>query len=163
MITLLFITAMLAWLFAYQEAREINERIEANDRTELPHGLLVVLRALVWCAAVGIAIGFGFVTWTKALATIPACAALFAIVHRLALNRARNAPWWWMGWRLEARTKAASGYDTLWHRIAWKLCGGDRTLVARSAIYPNTLPATLAIAFEAIVLIAFILLATRVP
>lgn len=122
----LTISAVIGYLFAHSEAWEVCLRIRESERLTLPHGMLLVARAIVlgglayWCAD-----GDGWMRVLDAGLLTAAFAPVAAIVHRFSFNKitrylgvSRTREWYYLG--SPRRTKHDSKYDTFWWRITAK-------------------------------------------
>lgn len=117
MTALLLFTVILAIVSGIIEPLRINGRIEDGILADLDHKELNAIRGAAWTIAALFLIDMGIVIWWKAVLLIPACMAVFAITHRLVINRIRNRKWWYLG--------VGSWYDRKWIEFSFRL-GDDQ-------------------------------------
>lgn len=142
----------LALLCAWQDARDIK------IGNEIYHKSAWVGRAgLVTVMVLGAFCFTNHPMWVF-FAALAGNAFLFSGVFRLLLNTLCKEPWWYMGPHLGYRNKKDSKYDAAWHWIAWKFHGGRLGPTFGRPVYGVATPAKLAFAFEALVLIASVVL-----
>lgn len=107
----LFATAIAA-TSGILDAKLIEHRIAIGDRRDLPHGWMFVIRAMVFIAFALLQCWRGLDSWQAVLIT-PACAAIFATVHRSALNTMRGLH--------PLYISPSNAYDSLFLRVSFGL------------------------------------------
>lgn len=177
---------VLSWAAGYldgcEEADKINDRIARGDKRELTHWWEWTVRVVF--LAVGLFFlylindWFGFTQWTL-VGYAGMAFGVFVPTHRYFVNTRRANPfsldlrWLHMGPLLQYRKKGDAVYDHLWHWIAWVVSGARKVTMndvltdgkigssqIGHHIYPPSLPAKLAYAFELLVALSSLVLVT---
>lgn len=145
-----------------EEAEKINARIARGDKRELTHWWELTVRVVFLLLGLGVMYliheWFGTQQW-KLFCVAGMAFGAFVPTHRYFVNTRRTNPfgidtkWLHMGPLLQYRKRGDAVYDYLWHWLAWVVTGSRMVAELDHPTYPTKLPAKLAYAFEAFVLI----------
>lgn len=95
--TLLFVTIILAAIFACVERMAIDSNINNGLFADLDHNELTAWRVISWMACALLLIAMDAMKPSEAVIVVPACMSVFASAHRIVINVLRNRPMWYLG------------------------------------------------------------------